>query len=134
MHCVKTLLVALMLGGSAAALAADNPQPLAVEPTSAPVLTQGWPTIRHVEHAWPQWMRNLTGTVLVLEQERPWAGRCAGLQCAHVQGPNPSVYPSMLTGEYQHAAQQPNGSAQVRHTTLPWPAQPDAATGQRFSF
>ncbi|WP_339080507.1 hypothetical protein [Pseudomonas sp. TMP9] len=132
MHCVKTLLVALMLGGSAAALAADNPQPLAVEPAYAPVLTQGWPAIRHVEHAWPQWMRNLTGTVLVLEQERPWAGMCAQLQCARVPGLN--SYSPSFADDYEHAAQQPNGLAQVRHTSLPRSAQPDAATAQRFSF
>lgn len=134
MHCVKTLLVALVLGGSAAALAADNPQPLAAEPMlePTPVLAQGWPAIRQVEHAWPQWMHNLTGTVLVLQQERPWAGLCAQQPCAQVQGINP--YPPTLTGDYQYVAQQPDGSAQVRHATLPLPAQPDAVTVQRFRF
>ena len=131
----KALLVALVLGGSAAASAAgNNSQSLTVEPTlePAPVHAQAWPAIRAVEHAWPQWMHNLTGTVLVLQDARHALSGCHAPQCTQVSGlPQPM---SATTSTYQQAAQQPSAAPQARHASLPWQAQPDARMPQRLSF
>ena len=128
----KTLLVALMLGGSAAALAADNSPSATAESLSehGPLYAQNWPAIREVDGAWPQWMHNLTGTVLVLHEERSQVGICSEQSCAQMAGltrPTPA-------GTYQHATQQPYTSPQLRPASVQWQASPDVRMPQRLSF
>ena len=127
----KTLLVALMLGGSAAALAADN-SPLTTAssvPEHAPLYAKGWPAMREIERAWPQWMNNLRGTVLALHEARSGSGGCAAPACAQWSRSAPhhaSAHPQV--------AQQPHASAQFRPASVQWQATPDAQLPQRLSF
>lgn len=130
----KTLLVALMLGGSAAALAADNVQPATMPSASehAPLYAKGWPAIREIERAWPQWMQNLRGTVLALHEERSRSGHCAAQACTQWDGGARSA-PGHSSG-YQQAAQQPYALPQFRHASVQWRTSAEAQLPQRLSF
>ncbi|WP_339525102.1 hypothetical protein [Pseudomonas sp. EA_35y_Pfl2_R111] len=128
----KTLLVALMLGGSAVALAADNSQSVTVESLSvhAPLYAQSWPAIREVDGAWPQWMRNLTGTVLALNEGHSQVGICSEQRCVQSAG----LARLTASGTYQQTTQQSYASPQLRPASVQWQASPDVPMPQRLSF
>ena len=133
MQPLKTLLVALLLGGSAAVLAADQVLPagdhagLAAASNNA----HSWPTVREIGHAWPEWMSNLQGSVLVLHDSDSGysrAGLCAQPRCAEVPA---QVIPAATSPS---AVQHPHDSAQVRRANLPGRAERQAQMPQRFTF
>ncbi|MDX1298008.1 MAG: hypothetical protein R3260_07165 [Pseudomonas sp.] len=134
MQPLKTLLAALLLGGSAAALAADTSRSSSAASTFEPTprYSQGWPALREVEHAWPQWMRNLQGAVLALDEgaSKRWnATRCAEQRCTESSAQ--AMPASLNVDTYQH---QLYDLPQVHPATLPWRSEQLMQAPQRLSF
>ncbi|WP_339904880.1 hypothetical protein [Pseudomonas guineae] len=133
----KTLLAALMLGGSAAALAAATSFSSSAVATAepAPRYSQSWPAIREVEHAWPQWMRNLQGSVLALHESaiKPSInGSCAQQHCADLAVQAMPASPN--AGIYQHATDLAYDSPHIQRGSLQWRDKQPMLTPPRLSF
>ncbi|WP_298185294.1 hypothetical protein [uncultured Pseudomonas sp.] len=134
MHPFKTLLVALLLGGSAAALAADTSRSSSTAATFEPTprYAQGWPALRKIEHVWPQWMRNLQGAVLALDAgaNKRWNTMpCAEQRCTEASAQTVPALRNADTDQHQL-----DDLPQVHPATLLWHSEQPLQAPQRLSF
>ncbi|TIH10658.1 inhibitor of vertebrate lysozyme family protein [Pseudomonas leptonychotis] len=135
---IKTLLAALMLGGSAAALAADTDGQFRLNEllSSDPVYQQSWQELVEDESRLPEWVMNLSGLATpMLGLEDDGDKYLVGQLCEEQNCFNQRLYVAFSWDKedaYALYVQLPDGlptdKAPSQHASLRWLGDPDEAT------